>query len=130
VHFDLHPHNLLADGEHLLAIIDLDSLRVFERMRAVAFALHRIVRQHIVFTQPEDIRAAAAEATRVFLDAYRTHMPLTNKDIHAIPYFIRTEALARLSYAMKDNYLHKNQTWKQDLEKQVSHILEAGYFTS
>ncbi len=128
VHVDLHPHNLLTDGEKLLAIIDFDSLRVFERMRAVSFALHRLVRQHIVHTQPEDTEAAVKAATQVFLGAYRTNMPLSDEDVRAVPYFIRTEALARLSYAMKDNYLNNNPLWKGDLDKQTASILEAKYF--
>jgi Ser/Thr protein kinase RdoA (MazF antagonist) len=97
-------------------------------MRAVAFALHRCVRQYIVLAQPEDIRAATAEASKIFLDAYRTHMPLIDEDVQAIPYFIRNEALARLSYAMKDNYLNKNSAWKGDLDKQISSLLESEYF--
>ena len=33
---DLHPHNFLADGTRIVAILDFDSLRYVERMRALA----------------------------------------------------------------------------------------------
>ena len=128
VHFDLHPHNILTDGTDLLAIIDLDSLRMLEPMRAVAFALHRLARQHVVHTLPEDIEQATREATRVFLDAYTKVSPLSDEELESIPYFIRNEALSRLSYAMKDYYFNNNPAWKGDLDKQTATIAEAKYF--
>jgi Ser/Thr protein kinase RdoA (MazF antagonist) len=128
VHFDLHPHNILTDGETLLAIIDFDSLRALEPMRAVAFALHRVIRQHIVFTQPSDISAAVKSAQTVFLDAYQKEKLLSRDEIDSIPYFIRSEAIARLSHAMKDYYINNNSSWKENLEKQTAAILEAKYF--
>jgi Ser/Thr protein kinase RdoA (MazF antagonist) len=128
VHFDLHPHNILTDGETLLAIIDFDSLRALEPMRAVAFALHRVVRQHIVFMQPSDISAAVKSAQTVFLDAYQKEKLLSRDEIDSIPYFIRSEAIARLSHAMKDYYINNNSSWKENLEKQTAAILEAKYF--
>ncbi len=128
VHFDLHPHNILTDGTELLAIIDLDSLRMLEPMRAVAFSLHRLVRQYIVHMAPEDIDNATKEATRAFLDAYSEVKPLTSGELESIPYFIRNEALSRLSYAMKDYYFNGNPAWKGDLDKQTATIAEAKYF--
>lgn len=128
VHFDLHPHNILTDGAALLAIIDFDSLRALPPMRAVAFALHRVVRQHIVYTQPTDIAAAVKNARAVFLDAYQEEQQLSKDEIDSIPYFIRDEALARLTLAMKDYYFNNNSGWKHELEKQTATILEVKYF--
>lgn len=128
VHFDLHPHNLLTDGKRLLAIIDFDSLREFEPMRAVAFALHRLVRQHVVHSAPNDIAAAVHDAKKVFLDAYTAQHPLTEVELDSIPYFVRSESLARLSNAMKDYYFNGNPAWKGDLDKQIMNIAESKFF--
>ncbi len=128
VHFDLHPHNILTDGTDLLAIIDLDSLRSLPPMHAVAFALHRLVRQRVVHTAPEDINQATKQAISVFLEAYSTVMPMSSEELASIPYFIRHEALSRLSYAMKDYYFNNNPAWKGDLDKQTATIAEAKYF--
>ena len=128
VHFDLHPHNILTDGSDLLAIIDLDSLRKLEPMRATAFALHRLVRQHVVHTEPEDLEEAIRKAIKVFLNAYTGITRLTDEELASIPYFIRNEALSRLSYAMKDYYFNNNPAWKGDLDKQTATIAEAKYF--
>lgn len=127
-HIDLHPHNLLTDGHALSVILDFDSLRFVERMRGVAFGLHRLVRQHIVFDNPPDIRKAVHWARHTFLDAYQTHNQLSEEEIQALPYFIRNEALSRLSYAMKEFYATGEKVWTGDLEKQTATIAEAAYF--
>jgi Ser/Thr protein kinase RdoA (MazF antagonist) len=128
VHSDLHPHNLLTDDMDLRTILDFDSLRFLERVRGVAFALHRLVRQHIVYAKPADTSEGCRNACEVFLTAYQREGALTKEEISAIPYFIRHEALSRLSYAMKDFYYNGNPAWKGDLEKQTAAIAEAAYF--
>ena len=40
----------------------------------------------------------------------------------------KDEYLARLTYAMKDQYFNNNPAWRQDLAKQTSNIAEAEYF--
>lgn len=128
VHFDLHPHNLLANGEAVTAILDFDSLRYLERSRALAFALHRMVRQYIIYNQRTDYSAVAAEARKIFLDTYRQANSINDEALAAIPYFIRDEALCRLTYAMKDQYFNSNPAWRQDLPKQTAAIAEAVFF--
>ena len=128
IHFDLHPHNLLTDGNELVAILDFDSLRHLERMRGVAFAMHRLARQHIVFSKPKDIKSAVDKAREIFLRSYQKTNVLTREELDATAYFLRHESLSRLSYAMKDFYFNGNGAWKADLDKQTAAIAEAGYF--
>lgn len=129
VHFDLHPHNLLADGKRLLAILDFDAVRYVEKMRAVSFALHRMVRQYIVLNRPSNIAEEVTKAKDAFIAAYRSRNELSDSEIAMIPYFIKHESLSRLTSAMKE-YANTGQlVWKQDLTKQLSNIAEAGYFS-
>lgn len=128
VHIDLHPHNLLTDGHAPSVILDFDSLRFGERMRGVAFAIHRLVRQHIVFESPTDREKAVHEARDMFLEAYQTQNQLSEQEIQSLPYFIRNEALSRLSYALKEFYATGERAWAGDLEKQTATIAEAAYF--
>ncbi|MBI4138610.1 phosphotransferase [Candidatus Uhrbacteria bacterium] len=128
IHFDLHPHNLLTDGVSLVAILDFDSLRYLERMRGVAFAMHRLVRQHVVFTRSDDFPGTVSRARELFLSAYQEHCPLTPEEVNSAAYFLRSEALSRLSYAMKDLYFNGNPAWKGDLEKQTATIAESALF--
>lgn len=128
VHFDIHPHNLLANGKEVVAIIDFDSLRYLEKMRALAFALHRIVRQYVIFNNLTDYSQAVSEANKIFLDAYCNVCEIDKKELATFAYFIKDEALSRLTFAMKDSYFNNNLKWRQDLFKQTSHIAEAVYF--
>jgi len=128
VHFDLHPHNLLANGKEVIAIIDFDSLHYLEKMRTLAFALHRMVRQYIVFNNLTDYKQAVSEAKDIFFNSYQNYCHIDEKELAMTNYFIQDEALSRLTYAMKDNYFNNNQSWHQDLYKQTNHIAEAIYF--
>ncbi|MEK7551831.1 MAG: phosphotransferase [Patescibacteria group bacterium] len=128
IHFDLHPHNLLTDGKKLVAILDFDSLRNFPKMHGIAFAMHRLVRQYIVFAKPKNIKKAVEKAKEIFLNVYQKENPLTELEIKLIPFFLKTEALSRLSYAMKDFYFNGNAAWKGDLDKQTAAIAEAEHF--
>jgi len=128
VHFDLHPHNLLANSEVVTAILDFDSLRYFERLRALAFVLHRLVRQYVIYNQRTDYALAVNEAKNIFFEEYRNANTLNETEISSIPYFIRDEALCRLTYAMKDQYFNNNPAWRQDLPKQTASLTEAVYF--
>jgi Ser/Thr protein kinase RdoA (MazF antagonist) len=128
VHFDLHPHNLLANGKEVVAIIDFDSLRYLEKMRALAFALHRMVRQYIIFNDLTDYPKAVTAAKKIFLDAYQSVCKIDEKELETAAYFIKDEALSRLTYAMKDNYFNNNPSWRQDLDKQTANLAEAIYF--
>ena len=65
---------------------------------------------------------------KTFLDAYSGTTALSDEELKSIPYFIRNEALSRLSYAMKDYYFNNNPAWKGDLDKQTATIAEAKYF--
>lgn len=128
IHFDLHPHNVLTNGRDLVALIDFDSLRYLERMRGVAFAAHRLIRQYIVASNRSDYQAAVGEALTKYLGTYEQANPLVAVEKETLAYFIRHEALSRLSYAMKDLYYNQNQAWQQDLPKQLMNIAEAAYF--
>lgn len=127
-HFDLHPHNILTNGIEVTAIIDLDSLRYLERARTIAFALHRLVRQYVVHEQPADVSAAIHQAARVFLSAYEKESECTREERGALAYFIRAEAMARLTRIAKDLYLHSITSWKTDIDKQILTCKESEFF--
>ena len=90
--------------------------------------MHRLVRQHVVLSNPNNIMSAVKNAQKIFLKAYQQSNTLTPEELHAATYFLRHEALSRLSYSMKDFYYNGNGAWKGDLEKQTATIAEASYF--
>jgi Ser/Thr protein kinase RdoA (MazF antagonist) len=116
---------MLTNGHQLVSFIDFDSLRYLERIRGVAFALHRLIRQCVV----NGNRVEAIPALREqFINSYLNHGTLTDEEIKLIPYFIRHEALSRLSFVVKGVYFKNNLTWKSDLGKQMAAVAEADSF--
>ncbi len=128
VHFDLHPHNFLADGTEIVAVLDFDSIRYLEKMRAFAFAFHRLIRQHIIATAPEDTEAALQYVKKVFIEEYRKQGTLSDEELALIPAFIKNESIARLTTAMKEYAATGVLAWKTDLEKQLTNCNEADRF--
>jgi Ser/Thr protein kinase RdoA (MazF antagonist) len=127
-HFDLHPHNFLTDGMNVVAILDFDSLRYTEKMRAFAFAQHRAVRQHLIFEGSDVTTERIDEAKAAFRAAYREQGTVSDEEITTGPYFMRHEAMMRLAFTMKKFAQTGELLWKQDLPKQLSVMAEAGYF--
>lgn len=125
VHFDLHPHNLLADGEKIVAILDFDSVRYLEKIRTVAFAVHRLVRQCILFNHLP--MAEVRKLSDIFIGEYLREDTLTQEEIVSIPHFIRNEALCRFSYVTKNVYRNGSK-WECDFNKQILSLAESVYF--
>lgn len=129
VHSDLHPHNLITDGSSLLAIIDLDSINFWERMRAVSFALHRLIRQYLVNTPGESqSREKVLSIKDLFLDNYCGINSLSHLELANVGRLIEHEALRRATYIAKDFYYRDSTAWKLGINKQLLSLFEAQYF--
>lgn len=129
VHSDLHPHNLITNGVSLLAIIDLDSINFGERMRAISFATHRLVRQYVVnvlktIPKKEDV----VRIRDIFLANYCAINPLLGSELLSIKQLIQHEALRRIVYIAKDVYYRDIDDWKSGINKQINNLFEAEYF--
>lgn len=129
-HSDLHPHNVITDGHALLTFIDFDSLRFWERMRAVSFAIHRLslqylVKNNIAQSGRRDVIMFAKDA---FLHTYDKINRLSRKEAASVGYFIQDEALRRATWVANSFYLKGIESWKLGIYKQLRSILEAKYF--
>lgn len=132
VHSDLHPHNIITNGQVVLAFVDFDSLRFWERMRAVSFAIHRLVLQYLVNNNVAIVgcQDVIKFARDVFIANYDTINPLSEKETVSVGYFIQHEALRRATWVAKNFYLNGVETWKMAIYKQIRSLLEAKYFIS
>lgn len=130
VHSDLHPHNLITDGSELLAFIDIDSLRFWERMRAVSFAIHRLVLQCLVKNKisPANRREIIKFIKNEFISTYDALNPLSPYETKSVGYFIQHEALRRVTSVAKGFYVDGKEEWKRAIYKQIRSLLEAKYF--
>lgn len=128
-HCDLHPHNLIINGHKLVYFLDMDSLQEMEHVRSLAFGLHRLVRQYIVFQNidPPNIPKSVEQAKEVFIREYEKNntLPL---EINFMRDVITHEILRRITYVVKSYYLYNDTAWAAELKKQLAFLPEANLF--
>lgn len=132
VHNDLHPHNLLFDrlSGHLLAFIDFDSLEYTQRIRGVAFTMHRLARTFGVATERQrDAGADLRNRAKAFIERYMEVGELTGEEVKMIAPVLKDEALRRISLILGDHYLKENRYGGAALRKQLQMLKEAAIFT-
>ena len=127
IHRDLHPHNLLFDPDdhHLLAFLDLDALMISQRIRGIAFAMHRLARTYGNDTErKQDLGSDIRDRMRLFLNIYqKSGGELTQDEVELIPYVLLDHTL----YAITQIFLHAregNKEWPKDLRKQIELLRE------
>lgn len=128
VHIDLHPHNLLFDPhtKNLLAFLDFDSLFYTQRIRGVAFAMHRLARTFGIHTERNhDTGASIQDRAELFLTSYTQTGELTPEELKAIPLVIIDEALRRILIILTSHYINKDNSYDSVLQKQLTILHEA-----
>lgn len=127
IHSDLHPHNILMQGNKVAAIVDFDSVRISEQARDMAFALYRFGRQFFV-RHSEQASVKAPRLKDLFLTHYQKIKPLTETEIRFLPILIKDEFLRKLLFVLRGVYEENNQTWVKDLPKFLTSFKEINYF--
>lgn len=127
IHRDLHPHNLLFNKKNhiLLAFLDLDALLISQRIRGIAFAMHRLARTFGQNTEKkQDLGSDLRERMELFLNTYLdSGGELTDEEINLIPYVLLDHTL----YAIAQILLHTSEgskEWPKDLGKQIEMLRE------
>lgn len=127
VHDDLHPHNLIFDktSGKLLAFIDFDSLSYTQRIRSVAFALHRLSRTYGPGTERKnDVGSHIRDRAKVFLGAYLDSASLYDAEVQSIQPILVDEALNRITIILGRSKKGDNK-WVFDIDKQFTTLEEA-----
>jgi len=86
IHADLHPDNIIYDGEEL-ALIDFDDSAYGWHMYDIASALFE-------YTLAPDFDALRA----ALLDGYREHRPLPMRDVEMLPVFLLIRGMAIIGW--------------------------------
>jgi Ser/Thr protein kinase RdoA (MazF antagonist) len=107
VHHDFMPQNLLFQDNRVTAVLDPDSLVVDFQMHAVTFAASRL--------SPEKLGWD-------FLAGYHSVIPLTVAELRLLPAFIRREAVRRINWILRVNFLLGGNAWRMDLYKHRHNI--------
>jgi Ser/Thr protein kinase RdoA (MazF antagonist) len=75
-HADLHPHNLLMNGDAIGAVIDFESFTKMPTVTALGFATYKLMRQHCVSQGLDESDAATiAGHSRIFIDGVAKALP-------------------------------------------------------
>ena len=109
-HYDLHPHNVLFNGENLVAVLDLDNIGAIDKRIATAFNLYKLGRKSISKGQL-DIKEFQRMADDFF-------------DLSYLISFAKIELLQRITKLFRYHYLKDLNTWDQDLEKYICGLEE------
>jgi Ser/Thr protein kinase RdoA (MazF antagonist) len=130
-HYDYHPHNLLFDSRNkLTAILDFDLMRVSQRARDVALAMHKLARVYGSQTEAKlDIGATILDRATDFLSAYQQLFPLAKHEVISMPHLLRDEVIRKIAYlCMTKNSLDRYSL--QELKKQETQFWETMEFGS
>ncbi len=71
LHYDLHPHNILAMQDSSVVLVDFDNIRIGFAEVDLGFALHRLGRQTAELQGKEQVRNACHQ----FIDGYCSEHP-------------------------------------------------------
>lgn len=126
VHRDVTPHNVLFDQttQTLIAFLDFDPIEDTQRIRGVAFALHRFARTFGERTERKhDLGGTIEGRASLFLESYLRGGDLTVEEVSNIPLILRDETLRRILHVL-DGVLRGNHEWVFDLPKQLTVLKE------
>jgi hypothetical protein len=137
---DFHPHNTFFQDDSCVLIYDYEAVsNRWSETEALAFAIHRFVREHIRHLRNRGFPSAHAEVPRV-IDAFLEHyqlsgMPIPPNFTKDIGQEIRSVNLAKLlgnmaqSYGMRpDPAKRRRDVWLAEVVKFTVYIKEATFF--
>lgn len=119
-HFDLHPHNILMQGDELSSFLDIDSVRLMNVGYAIGFASLKLCRQAVVFSQKDPRKVAdmwTSAMTSQFEPEKRIFLDLGDLAI--------AEVLRRIAIILRLNVEENNRDWNSFLHVQLGHLKEA-----
>ncbi|MBT5263013.1 MAG: phosphotransferase [Candidatus Magasanikbacteria bacterium] len=128
IHSDLHPHNLLLDGESVKAIIDFDGMRVSQVARDVAFAIYRLGRQFFANGVLSVDKDKGNDLVKLFVGEYEKINLISKEEKRLMPLLVKDEFIRKILFVLNGVYKEDNHTWAKDLPKFLVSIGEINYF--
>ncbi len=127
IHRDFHPHNALFDPDtnEVKAVLDFDLMLYSQRVRDVAFGMHRFARTYGAQTEcKSDVGVDIRERAAVFMQGYNEVNPLTDEEMEVLPLMIQDEAMTRVLIVLRTHYLENDDKYSYDLPKQMTTLRE------
>lgn len=114
-HIDLHPHNVLIDGQGKPVIVDIDSLQRADKIQSLSFAAFKLVRQHIIHEKPADTGSPA----RKLMDILEIDM-----NVEKFGCYAAAEVMRRIGIIADMNMHKENRQWNKVLHMQLAALHE------
>jgi hypothetical protein len=122
VHFDLHPHNILMNGNVVAAVLDFDSCKLMRVGYALAFAGLKQCRQVVA----NDVRGLdPAVVGRRYKDKLSSCLSTSSWSANQFGDLAISEVLRRVCLILKLNIEDGDKTWNHILPIQLAHVREA-----
>lgn len=128
IHSDMHPHNILMQGNKVAAIVDFDAVRLSEQARDVAFAIYRLGRQFFINRDLATAREKAPLLRNLFIGEYQKIKKLSAEEVRLMRVLLKDEFIRKLLFVLKGVYLENNNTWAKDLPNFLAAFEEINYF--
>lgn len=129
IHGDLHPQNTLYQGNKLVGILDFDDTKVSERIRDFGNALHRFVRQYVVF-QNKPWKEELPKGIFMFINSYSKIININEKELRTTEVLMKDELLRKLFVGLKQYYVDGDDRHIShgEFEKKINLLKETRFF--
>ena len=122
-HFDMHPHNILFQGNSSTCLLDLESIVKIPIGFSIAYSALKQCRQFIAFNQ--DIKFPS-QIGKVYLDTLKSNLKIKNSDdwLDNFSTMAQIETMRRITIIFQLN-LEGNKKWNKVLPILLNNFHEA-----
>ena len=124
IHIDLHPHNMLLDGNRMAAIVDFDSLMEGPLSIMVGFSCFKLLRQVVCSQGAIDDGRLRSPLVDEYLAAMVSGCGALPCDPETVVLSAYTEVCRRLAIIFKLNLIDNNSEWNHVLGIQLVGLRE------
>ena len=120
-HYDLHPHNILMDGDRITAFLDFDGCQFMPVGYGLGFACLKLCRQSLANeVSGED----ASTCGKIFIDSLYGSAPYLREYKLPLGQLAEVEVMRRIIIILRLNLIHENKKWNHVLRVQLAHLEE------
>jgi len=123
-HNDLHPHNILVDGNEVSAFLDFDSFKVTNVYISLAYSIYKLIKQHFVNIGSLNQSREFPNHTDYLFRAIDKVFPFTHDESDNFQIFAITEIFRRLMIIFRLNITKKNRSWNHIIPLHLAGLKE------
>lgn len=124
-HIDLHPHNILINGDGLPVFLDVESLRPHPRLVSIGFAIYKLMRQYAArhalreHNHEQIGKVALGMCHRIIEEG-----GLSSNEMNLLSSAATLELCRRLSLIIELNINNRNTAWNKVLPMHIAGLQE------